>query len=468
MKKITLFLAIVVFAACQKEVLSDEKAPIDIEAFQTRTIETSIFSDNPVSYLANTDFSLWTKVESLEERFSVCDISEDMVKAMTTDAIVRSVLHYPLNYIIFAYNNPLDAIKLVLEHSNLHQELLRREDAAEILLIYFEQTEIDMTQTYPFFDESYRTVTYSDEMFLEYLIASGVIKGLDNSVILEKLLAIVDNKAKKRCMDTTTYSGYSLIPLSIIKNSVPVTQAQRFSAYIYTYFGQALGVQSYSELSSTEIYNITTYFANLYPQAEVIRPASNTYNCHSYAWYDQSTSNHYWLNSLAPNNELQLQRFWTDDYFYLTTEANAEKVFYSSGDHSAIPLSTTWYISKWGAGPLMEHAPDDCPYISTNRHYYQHRTYLPYNITSSIVGDMYITINTTHNYSLPHYYHGMSVSWSAEPLSGMPGTCQLTENSNGSCSFSANTPGAYYISVEGYRNGIHMITGDSIIIVNGF
>lgn len=104
MKKITLFLAIVVFAACQKEVLSDEKAPIDIEAFLTRTIETSIFSDNPVSYLANTDFSLWTKVESLEERFSVCDISEDMVKAMTTDAIVRSVLHYPLNYIIFAYN----------------------------------------------------------------------------------------------------------------------------------------------------------------------------------------------------------------------------------------------------------------------------------------------------------------------------------------------------------------------------
>lgn len=216
-----------------------------------------------------------------------------------------------------------------------------------------------------------------------------------------------------------------------------------------------------------EIANITYQFENQYPQADVIGQASRKYNCHSYAWYEQSTSNQFWLNSLAPNYELQLQRFWTDDYYYITSEDNAEKVFYVSGDHSAIPLSTSLYISKWGTAPLMEHAPFYCPYISTDRHYYKHRSFLPYNITSSVVGDNPITINTVHNYSLPHYYHGMDVTCSAEPLSGVSGSCQYTINSDGTCSFSANTPGAYYLYLEGYRNGNQIIVGYSIITVYG-
>lgn len=464
MKRLSFLLAIVTFSACQKAIMSSDGATSIAVAQPTRALEEFILSDDAVSYLADNDFSLWTEVESLEDRFTACDITEDKAKTMTTDAIVRSILHYPLNYIIFAYNNPIDAIVLVMEHSCLHQELLRRSDAAEILLRYFEQTEIDMTRTSPFCDESSWTVTYADEMFLEYLLASRLIKGLDKPVISEKLFAIVDSKAKKRYLDTVTYSDFSIIPLNAIKDNALFAPKQRYSAYVYTYFGQELGVESFSELSASEIVNITNQFVSQYPNAEMIRPASRTYNCHSYTWYDQSTSNHYWLNSLASDNDLQLQKYWTNDFYYLTPEANAEKVFYSSGDHSAIALSSTLYISKWGAAPLMEHAPNYCPYISTNRHYYEHRTYLPYDITSYIVGDTHITVNTIHNYSLPHHYNGMSVSWSSEPLSGIPGTCQSTMNSDGSCSFSANTPGAYYLFLEGYRNGVQLIDGNLIII----
>lgn len=133
----------------------------------------------------------------------------------------------------------------------------------------------------------------------------------------------------------------------------------------------------------------------------------------------------------------------------------------------AIPLQTNLYISKWGSGPLMEHAPNYCPYITTNMRYFQHRTSLPYNITSSIVGSTQITVNMTQNYSLPHYYHGMSITWSSEPFPGMTGSCQSFANSDGSFTFSADTPGAYYLRVNGYRNGEQLIEGYSTIIVNG-
>ena len=33
-----------------------------------------------------------------------------------------------------------------------------------------------------------------------------------------------------------------------------------------------------------------------YPNAELLRSASNYYNCHSYAWYSKSTINTYWID----------------------------------------------------------------------------------------------------------------------------------------------------------------------------
>lgn len=456
-----------VFTTCQRVALSGNDVTTESISPQTWTAEQSSLSEYSINYCVDIDFTLWTKVESLEERFSVCDISEERAKTMTTDAIVRSILHYPLNYIIFVYNNPIDAVKLVLEYSNLHRELLKREDAAKTVLQYFEQSEIDMAGTYSSFDKSYRRVNYVDEMFLEYLIASGMIKGIDKPDIIQTLMAVVEGKAKKRIMDATTYSEYSISPLATIKKNLTPSLTSKSSTYIYTYFTQALGVEIFPELSASEIIYITNTLASAYPNAVVIRPASSTYNCHSYTWHDQSTSNHYWLNSLAPNGALQLKRYWTDDYYYVTTEANAEKVFYASGDHSAIPLSTNWYISKWGNGPLMEHAPDYCPYFSTNRQYYVHRAYLPYDITSYIIGDMHITVNTTHNYSLPHYYNGLSISWSAEPYPGVTGNYSLTNNSDGSCSFSADNVGAYKLHLSCYKNGVLIISGCPIITING-
>lgn len=463
-KRIVYLIFLALLHACQsKDILNNDAFSKEID-LQLQMIDNNIKADVPVNYFDDGDFSYFTKVERLEDRFSFCDISEEMAKTMTTDAIVRSVLHYPLNYLIFAYNNPIDAVKLVIDSSHLHQELLLREDAAETILHYFEKSVIDMNVSYPSLDESYQHLTYADEMFLEYLIASWTIKGFEDSGIKNKLYSIVDDKEKRRSMDTATYSEYSISPLRIIKQRIAAVQNTQTTSTIYTYFGQALEVINNQELSVLEVANITNVSVSLYPNSVIVRPASTQYNCHSYAWYDQSTNNHYWLNRLNSNGFLQLSRYWTDDLYVMTTEANAEKVYYVSGDHSAIPLSSTLYISKWGAGPLMEHAPAECPYNSTNMQYFWQRS-LPYNITLHIVGDRLIAVNSSHNYSLPHYYNNMSVSWSAEPFPGISGNCHVTVNLDGSCSFSADTPGAYYIYFEGYRNGELIITANYDVVV---
>ncbi|NLD22460.1 MAG: hypothetical protein GX664_08355 [Bacteroidales bacterium] len=458
-------------SACQKQPIDDT---ITSELYSTITFATKadVFDsvktiDEPFVFLAEKDFKAWTGIASLEDRFEACQIQQKSLNAMTTDALVKSILHYPLNYLIFAYNNPMDAVELVLTHSNLHKELLQRNNAANTLIEYFANMDIDLNMDDLSYDKTYQIVNYEDEIFLEYLIASGTIKDIDNPDVTKKLFTIVEDKIKERTKDKTTYSEYSIRPLYAIKNKHTPALLLSNTSYVYTYFGQALGVQAKQELSTSEINRITNIYAAEYPAATVIRPASNTYNCHSYAWFDQSTNNHYWLNSVAPNGELQLQRYWTDDYYCLTTETNAERVFYSSGDHSAIPINTTMYISKWGQAPLMEHAPNYCPYISTNTQYYQHRTSFPYNITLSIVGDNPIDINTIHTYSLPHYYHGMNITWTSEPLPGLSGNYQLTMNNDGSCSFSTDTPGAYYLNVEGYTNNDLIVSGCYILIVDG-
>lgn len=101
---------------------------------------------------------------------------------------------------------------------------------------------------------------------------------------------------------------------------------------------------------------------------EKIRAISFTYNCHSYAWYLQTSSNTAWMNN--PRSYI------TDGSYSLTTAVNASVVAYlynNSGttiSHSAIVESATSTIdavvlSKMGALGLYRHDVLDCPFYGT-------------------------------------------------------------------------------------------------------
>ncbi|MDR0267294.1 SMI1/KNR4 family protein [Paenibacillus sp.] len=105
--------------------------------------------------------------------------------------------------------------------------------------------------------------------------------------------------------------------------------------------------------------------------ATFVSTSTSNYNCHSYAWYSDSTSNTYWMNDPS--------RYMTDgSYSSFTNLINAgsgTRVYYDNGEHSGIvyeaggPLASTKklkVISKWGMAPLMKHRAEYSPYASDN------------------------------------------------------------------------------------------------------
>jgi len=83
-----------------------------------------------------------------------------------------------------------------------------------------------------------------------------------------------------------------------------------------------------------------------------------TYNCHGYAWHKSEGGTPVawigWKTSTAHNI------YWnpTNGGYIAVAESNATKVDYPQKcNHSAVRESQYVYVSKWGAGPLVRHAP---------------------------------------------------------------------------------------------------------------
>ena len=105
----------------------------------------------------------------------------------------------------------------------------------------------------------------------------------------------------------------------------------------------------------------------IYTSATQLAPPSPSYNCHSFAWYLQSSNKH-WINSPAD---------YINDgsYVWSSTASTGKKVIYSNSVsgivHSGVvsasgtSLSTTSIRSKWGYLGVYDHYADDCPYYGT-------------------------------------------------------------------------------------------------------
>lgn len=104
------------------------------------------------------------------------------------------------------------------------------------------------------------------------------------------------------------------------------------------------------ELSAARIAATNAAAESNYPNATRETNASRRYNCHSYAWYSQSTSNIRWMNT--PGDD----KYWQDSSYVSGPIKWSSRVSYGNDDHSAIAISGSSYRSKWGQWPRMVHA----------------------------------------------------------------------------------------------------------------
>jgi hypothetical protein len=105
-----------------------------------------------------------------------------------------------------------------------------------------------------------------------------------------------------------------------------------------------------------------------------LAPATSHYNCHSYAWnvVEGGSSTNTWINATVDGNP-NLSKYWTNDAYISTSNTgNHEKIFYSSGDHSAVTTATAGIVtSKWGWWGLYQHAIAECVFNSSSLVYYK-------------------------------------------------------------------------------------------------
>ena len=403
-------------AACQQQSM-----PGSPTAGQPSNIGKTVFysaDDEPLTFLPSVDSSAWTALRSLDERFDACSVPGDLLRRMTTDALVGSAVNYPLNYLIL-FNDPESAVEMIFENSPLHRELASRQDAPGELAELFSESDYRFEIKTDLDD---KRLSYTDEMFLEYLISSDRIAGRADAAAKDLLRDAVSEKAMQRLSEPDKYSIASVEPLMAIDRAADLMLLEvedsdtprigtaadddGISTTVKTPLGKTIKAIIKSEGTAEELINYTNTAVSNYPDAIVRGSATHLFNSHSYAWYDDSVDNDIWIDAYD-NNNLQLANYWTRDVFVPSSTGTGVRAFYNNDDHdaahSAIVLPNGKFLSKWEKGPLMEHDMNDCPYITDDIQYFNVQSDIVYTLT--ITGDTPVGLNETN-----HFYEVASAS----------------------------------------------------------
>ena len=469
-----ILLVAVLFVGCQDQLSSQKDAWYEVPI--TKAVDSSrVYSTNEsYTFLVENDFKAWTDIVTLEDRLAACEIPESTLKVMTTDALVRTVLKYPLNFIYSAYNDPFVAVDIIVKNSPLHQELFSRSDAAEKLLYYFGRTDIDKSLQKTNFNRDDSCLTYANEMFFEYLLASYLSTGLFSKHDLLELQSTARRKFEERQLDSKDFSEVSLAPLRLMLEGTSSSSQTRSFYYWqwYTPFGHMFRAEARTEMTDMEIYTITSDYISNYPDAGMVALASDRYNGNGYAWMindptagsnNSATTSNSWLYDEGGlgNSGNNITYMWGNDLYTETTiSSEAEKIYYYGADHSALPYYNQRYISKWGNGPLVSHAPTYCPYLATEK-YYKIRTE-PTSGNFSIGGPDSVVVNASNAYSFSGSLRGITLSWSAENIStGSTSSFSFNPTTHSLCCYE---PGAYVIHVDGYFGSNHVLAIQKIVV----
>ena len=365
----------------------------------------------------------WKALQSHDEMVQATQIEESLLASMSDEGLVRTVLSYPLLVDVLAHNSPQQGFEAIRSRFGGLRALLEREGAAEVLLRRYQRTDAaDVPAVLTLEQQGHRA---QGLFYLELLLAQPEILAGMNEALLDELLLETLVKREQKLerfgvygfvgLESTAFTAIRALeraqpgpatrnrmsqemnvfletggpatveildsvfaraekaalgksyPALSKRSGIKVQTAEDYASTVYTPRGTAVPATTMTyEFSSSQISSCNASVDATYPSATRLTNCSRRYNCHSYAWHSQSTSNSVWINT--PGDD----KYWQDgSYFPATIVASGHKVSYGSDDHSAIALSSSLYDSKWGSLALMRHAPTYTPYNSSVLNVYQ-------------------------------------------------------------------------------------------------
>lgn len=174
------------------------------------------------------------------------------------------------------------------------------------------------------------------------------------------------------------------------------------------------------ELSANEIDQYNQRGDDIVSTAVRVADSSRKYNCHSYAWYQQSPENPYWMDDPSA--------YYTDgSYFEVSAPYINDRICYFNKNgfnlHSGIVIDTysgdsngvcgianlVKVESKWGRLGLYQHRGDQCPYTNSYggsatsvKFYHRH----DYSFEYANLGDTHIAYCICgESVTESHHYH---------------------------------------------------------------
>ncbi len=446
-----IILAIVLFSACEKDEYTQKQTAQDADSPLTRASMISTFSYDSIK-------AKWDTYTSLVERYEVCQIPEKILPKLPTDLLVRLCLEHPLMINYLAYNNEVMGVESFYDNYNGLQALCKREDAGSALLTALADT----------------TLSTFEFGFIEILLGSGKVSLSDSlmnsslySNAIQTRLGYLNENSHKYSSFTSNRNLFLQASVNAKRARKNISSADLFntivysgseiltraagdildSIYVYTSYGQVVPALMLREYTSFESNEVDEIFLESYPNAIMIEPSSHRYNCHAYAW--SLCSNNpvsCWINGgISSDTDKYVSRYWTEDEYGITAIASAaERVYYQGGDHSAV-VSTTYddkYESKWGNGPLMAHAPADCPYNSSNLLYLRKCDMVKY-----LSGNDIPSVGNTYRYTLPTTNINLTT-----------GDWLITDHKGNNFSNITYSTGRNYIDITFLRSGEYTVT----------
>lgn len=356
-----------------------EDTTIEMNEFGNNlTATASAYSDNaPYIFPIKPGSSEWETFQSKDEMLAVCQIPQEKLLNMTTEALLETIMNYPLITDYYAFNTIEDAYETMRNDFNGFQEFFNRQDNAIAITNQYRSTRVLTAEE----SLTVEAKEFFEASTLEYLfVCSEIAKGkfLTKSSEYSVFKNIFAEKQQQRFYEGI-YSSNADILLryeyektnSVIREINP-NYTQVFNK-IKTPNGTYVSCvyQPDADLTAQERKQFHDQIGQSYPKANRIGDATTKYNCHSYAWYSASTGNAYWIE--YPNDYIN------DGSYYQVagTPRSGMKIHYYNGNHSAISIGTRiengaqthWAKSKWGKVALYEHYITYSPYASGTRNY---------------------------------------------------------------------------------------------------
>lgn len=240
----------------------------------------------------------WASLDSHPDMVEACQIPESILSDMSTAGLVITVLNYPLFWDIYFFNTPEKGLQVITSRFNGLQELMKREDAGvELLAIYrtMEPTAIKESWT------NWQKGAYANTIRNIELLLSH--KDIINSFNEEQLkdLAIeamkkYRSKVKLNQSNANLRSSISIIEQAIDSSMMTYSHATKTYNSVKTPMGTTVDTWTWKEeMSQQSIDDRLEYVATYYPEVSILRNPTQMYNCHSYAWHNQSPSNDKWM-----------------------------------------------------------------------------------------------------------------------------------------------------------------------------